>query len=137
MYAALCWLLRITSIHTVRGICRIFFPRSQWAKWEPRFQKKKKKQGRMCKRVSCKIIYQKSVSCKTGAVCQFTYFSQHHKLASVCTFKYLGATFSPDLKLNAHIKYITNKALRRLSYLRRNLRDATKKCKLVANKVST
>lgn len=63
---------------------------------------------------------------------KFSYFSCNHKLESVDTFKYLGVTFTPDLKWHAHIQNTSNKALRKLGYLKRNLRDATRECKLVA-----
>lgn len=51
---------------------------------------------------------------------QFAYFNEAHKLAFFHAFKYLGGTFSPELKSHAHIKCITNKALRNLGYLKRN-----------------
>lgn len=59
-------------------------------------------------------------------------FSYGQNMKHVNEIKYLGVTFSPNLNWHKHINLVCSKALRKLGYLKRTLRDATRECKLTA-----
>lgn len=61
-------------------------------------------------------------------------FSYGQNMKHVNEYKYLGVTFSPNLKWHKHINLICSKALRKLGFLKRTLKDATHECKLTAYK---
>lgn len=65
---------------------------------------------------------------------QFRYGNPDHTLGNVQEFKYLGVVFSPNLKWHKHVDLISAKSLKKLGYLRRTLKGATKECKLIAYK---
>lgn len=64
----------------------------------------------------------------------FSYNYNGSTLAHVSEFKYLGITFTHDLKWGKHVDQITCQALRKLGYLKRRLKNSTKDCKLTAYK---
>ena len=65
---------------------------------------------------------------------RFPYGYSGTNITHVDEFKYLGVTFTHNLKWQKHIDRIHSKALRKLFYLNRTLKDATKGCKLTAYK---
>lgn len=64
----------------------------------------------------------------------FSYSYNGHYLNSVNTFKYLGLTFTQNLKWHLHIETICARALGKLGYLKRTLKHSTRDCKLTAYK---
>lgn len=64
----------------------------------------------------------------------FQYSINGRCLSSVQSYKYLGVMITSDLRWNAHITYIQNKAMRKLGYLKRSLRQSTEEIKLLAYK---
>lgn len=67
----------------------------------------------------------------------FSYSCNGHYLNSVNTFKYLGVTFTQNLKWHLHIETICARALRKLGYLKWTLKCSTKDCKLTARQTIT
>lgn len=65
---------------------------------------------------------------------RFSYSYNGHYLNSVNTFKYLGVTYTQNLKWHHHIETICARALRKLGYIKRTLKHSTKDCKLTAYK---
>lgn len=64
----------------------------------------------------------------------YSYGASGSFLSHVSEFKYLGVIFSHKLKWHGHINHISAKALQKLGYLKRTLKNATKECKLTACK---
>lgn len=64
----------------------------------------------------------------------FRYHVGNCYLDAVSSYKYLGVVFTSDLRWNEHTTYITNKAMKKLGYLRRTLGNSTKEVKLLAYK---
>lgn len=64
----------------------------------------------------------------------FSYSLNNSALQQVSSFKYLGVTISSDLRWNAHIDSLCQKAMFKLWYLKRNLRHSTSATKLIAYK---
>lgn len=64
----------------------------------------------------------------------YSYNANGSYLSQVSEYKYLGVIFSHNLKWHAHINHISAKALRKLGYLKRTLKNATLECKLTAYK---
>lgn len=65
--------------------------------------------------------------------CHFTYGYAGQQLTNVDEFKYLGVTFTQTLKWSKHSDLICVKALRKLAYLKRTLKNSTP-CKITAYK---
>lgn len=64
----------------------------------------------------------------------FPYCLNGSPLEHVTTFKYLGVHFSSHLQWNNHVDFICKKAMSKLWFLRRNLKDAPPSTKLTAYK---
>lgn len=64
----------------------------------------------------------------------FQYHVGNCFLNVVSSYKYLGVVFTSDLRWNDHTTYISNKARKKLGYLRRTLGNSTKEIKLLAYK---
>lgn len=64
----------------------------------------------------------------------FRYHVDNCSLDVVTSYKYLGLVFTSDLRWNEHTTNISNKAMRKLGYLRRTLGNTTKEVKLLAYK---
>lgn len=64
----------------------------------------------------------------------FPYSVNGHPLSSVKSCKYLGVILTSDLRWNEHVSYITKKAMQKLGYMRRTLRNSTQEIKLLAFK---
>lgn len=64
----------------------------------------------------------------------FNYCLNGNFLSEVKTYKYLGVILPSDLRWNEHISYIKKKAVSKLGYLRRTLRQAPQDVKLLAYK---
>lgn len=62
----------------------------------------------------------------------FNYNLSGHTLVQTDSVKYLGVTFTKNLKWNVHVENISAKAFRQLGFLRRKLRAAPAKAKLTA-----
>lgn len=64
----------------------------------------------------------------------FPYSINGHQLTSVTSNRYLGLVLTSDLRWNEHVHYIEKKAMQKLGYLRRTLRQSTQEIKLLAYK---
>lgn len=64
----------------------------------------------------------------------FSYSIGGNTLAVVNRYKYLGVTIMSDLRWNEHISEVVRRAMRKLGYLKRNLRQCTHEVKLIAYK---
>lgn len=64
----------------------------------------------------------------------FSYSTNGQHLSFVESYKYLGVIITSDLKWNDHVTYIQKKAMCKLGFLRRSLRQSTHEVKLIAYK---
>lgn len=64
----------------------------------------------------------------------FQYSINGRCLSAVNCYKYLGLIITSDLRWNEHITFIEKKAMKKLGYLRRSLRQSTQEIKLLAYK---
>lgn len=65
---------------------------------------------------------------------KFSYSTGGNILSTVSSYKYLGLVITSDLRWNEHMSYISKKAMRKLGYLRRSLRQSTQEIRLLAYK---
>lgn len=64
----------------------------------------------------------------------FSYGIDESVLRKVKLFKYVNTIFSSNFKWDRHVDFIWNRALRKLGYVKRTYKHATKKAKLIAVK---
>lgn len=90
-----------------------------------------------CETWQMKINPQKTVLMRItrkNSPLQLSYSLNGSVLSKVKSFKYLGVILTSDLRWNEHISYIKKKAVTKLGYLRRTLRQAPQDMKLLAYK---
>lgn len=64
----------------------------------------------------------------------FQYSINGRCLSSVNRYKYLGLIITSDLRWNEHVTFIEKKAMKKLGYLKRSLRQSTQEIKILAYK---
>lgn len=71
---------------------------------------------------------------KRSSVSLFNYSFNGFSLQRVSEYKYLGLIFTSNMSWTRHIEYTRNKALKKLGYLNRTLREAPRDTKLLTYK---
>lgn len=92
---------------------------------------------RWCDTWQMNINFTKTVAlsfCKRSSVSLFDYSFNGYSLSRVSEYKYLGLIFTPNMSWSKHIEYTCNKALKKLGYLNRTLKDAPRETKLLTYK---
>lgn len=79
-----------------------------------------------------KSVFMKFTNKKSPFV--FSYGIDEIVLREVSDFKYLGIIFTSNLKWDRHVDYICSRALRKLGYVKRTLKNSSKEVKLTAFK---